>query len=81
MLHRNNDGYVMEDLGSLNGTLVDGQRVEAVSLQNLDEIRVGAFSLVIIIADSDAQPVVGDAPRVYSPFLRTPGPPTASAPL
>ena len=71
-LHHTDDGYVMEDLGSLNGTYVDGQRVEAVALQNLNEIRVGAFSLLIILADSDAQRVVHDSSRSYDSFRAQP---------
>jgi len=46
--HRNTNavGYSMLDLGSLNGTYVNGERVKSVPLTDGDEVQVGKFTLV-----------------------------------
>src|SRR5919204_3835868 len=42
VLVRENDGYVIEDQGSLNGTYVNRKRIEsAVNLQSGDEVQIG----------------------------------------
>ncbi|MGA2450791.1 MAG: GGDEF domain-containing protein [Polyangiaceae bacterium] len=46
--------YVLEDLGSTNGTFVDGVRVERVELKSGDRIRFGA-SVTLSFAILDAQ--------------------------
>ncbi len=38
--------YVIEDVGSTNGTFVNDQRVERQTLQNADRIRLGATEFV-----------------------------------
>ena len=40
------DHYVVTDLGSLNGTYVNQERVEEVVLQNGDELQVGKYRMV-----------------------------------
>ncbi len=40
------DGYVVRDVGSLNGTYVNQHRVETASLHQGDELQVGKFRLV-----------------------------------
>ena len=40
------DGYVMTDMGSLNGTYVNQERVEEMLLQNGDELQVGKYRMV-----------------------------------
>jgi pSer/pThr/pTyr-binding forkhead associated (FHA) protein len=37
--------HVLEDLGSLNGTYVNGQRIGACLLQIGDEVQIGQFRL------------------------------------
>jgi serine/threonine protein kinase len=44
---------VVRDLGSTNGTFVDGQRVEERELEDKSEFRVGGTSLVLVIADAE----------------------------
>jgi hypothetical protein len=46
--HRSNGGlgYSTEDMGSLNGTYVNGERVKSVALNDGDEVQVGKFTLV-----------------------------------
>jgi len=41
---------LLKDLGSTNGTFVNGQRVSAVELQDGDEIRIGATKVAVTIA-------------------------------
>ena len=40
------DGYRVRDAGSLNGTYVNGDRVESCALAHGDEIQVGKFRLI-----------------------------------
>src|SRR5205085_11420704 len=41
------DGYVLKDVGSLNGTYLNRERIEAEApLQNGDELQIGKFKLV-----------------------------------
>jgi pSer/pThr/pTyr-binding forkhead associated (FHA) protein len=43
---RRGDGYVLRDVGSLNGTYVNKDRVEESDLANGDELQIGKFKLV-----------------------------------
>lgn len=45
-LVRVGDGYVLRDAGSLNGTYVNGERVDEAQLRQGDELQVGKFRLV-----------------------------------
>jgi pSer/pThr/pTyr-binding forkhead associated (FHA) protein len=45
-LRRTADGYVVRDVGSLNGTYVNRDRIDSVLLNNGDEVQVGKFRLV-----------------------------------
>jgi pSer/pThr/pTyr-binding forkhead associated (FHA) protein len=44
-LHRTGIGFALRDVGSLNGTYLNRQRVEEGSLRNGDELQVGKFKL------------------------------------
>jgi hypothetical protein len=48
-------GYVVRDVGSLNGTYVNRSRVEEGPLSDGDELQVGKFKLVFV-AGSEADP-------------------------
>jgi len=39
------DGYAVRDVGSLNGTYVNRERVERAGLANGDELQIGTFKL------------------------------------
>jgi DNA-binding NtrC family response regulator len=55
LLRREGEGLTLEDLGSKNGTLVQGVRVQRTRLQLGDEIRVGPVTLrVEEVAPEDA---------------------------
>ena len=44
--------YLLEDLGSRNGTLVDGQKISGtVELQNQSEFQIGSTTLMLIVTD------------------------------
>lgn len=42
---RSDEGYIVRDVGSLNGTYVDRQRVESHLLQASEEVQIGKFRL------------------------------------
>ncbi|MCI6585377.1 MAG: FHA domain-containing protein [Mobiluncus porci] len=42
---REGEGFVVRDVGSLNGTYVDRQRVESHLLQSGEEVQIGKFRL------------------------------------
>ena len=52
-IERTADGYLVRDAGSLNGTYVNQQRVDAVLLQQGDELQVGKFRLVFFQTADD----------------------------
>ncbi len=45
-------GVILEDLGSTNGTYVQGLRIEKVKLENGSEFRMGTHQLQFLVADS-----------------------------
>jgi pSer/pThr/pTyr-binding forkhead associated (FHA) protein len=46
--HRGGTGFTVRDVGSLNGTYVNRERVESATLSNGDEVQIGKFRLVFI---------------------------------
>ncbi|BCB77823.1 hypothetical protein GCM10022251_38540 [Phytohabitans flavus] len=46
--HRQGSGYTIEDLDSLNGTYVNGERVKTAALTAGDEIRIGRYLLTFV---------------------------------
>lgn len=47
---RTEDGFGVRDVGSLNGTYVNGESVEETRLASGDEVQVGRFKLVFFAA-------------------------------
>lgn len=47
-IRRANSGFTLQDLGSLNGTYVNRERVERSDLRSGDEIQIGKFKLVFL---------------------------------
>jgi pSer/pThr/pTyr-binding forkhead associated (FHA) protein len=43
---RTDDGFVVEDVGSLNGTYLNRERIEQASVSNGDEVQIGKFRLM-----------------------------------
>lgn len=46
-IERTQDGYVVSDEGSLNGTYVNQERVDRAVLRHGDELQIGKFRLVL----------------------------------
>ena len=46
---RNDRGYEVRDVGSLNGTYVDHERVEVAPLRDLNELQIGRFVLTFVL--------------------------------
>ena len=46
--HRDGGTFTVRDVGSLNGTYVNRERVEAATLSNGDEVQIGKFRVVFI---------------------------------
>jgi pSer/pThr/pTyr-binding forkhead associated (FHA) protein len=47
-IKRSNGGFALQDVGSLNGTYVNRERVEEAPLRSGDEIQIGKFKLVFL---------------------------------
>jgi hypothetical protein len=47
---RNDNGYAVRDVGSLNGTYVNRERIEESPLASGDEVQIGKFKLVYLAA-------------------------------
>ena len=45
---RGGDGYVVRDVGSLNGTYLNRERIDEEKLNNGDEVQIGKFKLVFL---------------------------------
>ena len=52
--HRGAGGFTVRDVGSLNGTYVNRERVESATLSSGDEVQIGKFRLVFIVGDRQA---------------------------
>lgn len=48
---RKEDGYVLQDLGSTNGTMVDGRMVREIALAPGSEITIGSSRMVLYIGE------------------------------
>lgn len=48
---RQGNGFRVHDAGSLNGTYVNGRRVEDQSVTTSDEVQIGKFKLVAVVAE------------------------------
>lgn len=73
-LKREGDDLVLRDLGSRNGTFVNGARVKEVTLRAGDEIRLGKIALRF---EADAAPGV---PKGFTPQGPAPAPGAAPPP-
>jgi hypothetical protein len=48
---REGGGFVVHDVGSLNGTYVNRQRIDVAALAGGDEVQIGKFRLVFLSGD------------------------------
>ena len=49
---REDETFRVHDVGSLNGTYLNGDRVDDAELQNGDEVRIGKFRLIFFASDA-----------------------------
>jgi hypothetical protein len=54
VIRRDHDTYEISDVGSLNGTYVNHERVETAQLRHLDELQIGRFVLTLIVGGAEA---------------------------
>jgi pSer/pThr/pTyr-binding forkhead associated (FHA) protein len=47
-------GWSIHDSGSLNGTYVNRQRVDAIALQDQDEVQVGKYRFIFVTSSGSA---------------------------
>lgn len=50
-IRRQADGFYVHDLGSLNGTYVNRERVDITKLAEQDELQVGLYKLTVFVAE------------------------------
>ena len=75
---RSNGSFVVEDLGSTNGTFVNGRRISKPEILSPgDRIQVGATTMVVQVSVPAAAP---DADTRSSARMPTPEPPTETTP-
>lgn len=55
-IRREDSGFSIKDVGSLNGTFVNRERVESSQLANADEIQIGKFKLIIFFGTGRVAP-------------------------
>jgi hypothetical protein len=48
VVRRADEGYLIEDAGSLNGTYVNRRRVEKARLEDGDEVQIGKYRLTFL---------------------------------
>ena len=50
-IRRQSDGWYIQDVGSMNGTYVNRERVEVTKLASHDEVQIGKFKLVLFAGE------------------------------
>jgi pSer/pThr/pTyr-binding forkhead associated (FHA) protein len=53
VFNRTADGYTVSDVGSLNGTYVNRDRIETIALKDSDEVQIGKYRLVFFAGHED----------------------------
>lgn len=51
LIRRSETGFTVSDQGSLNGTYVNGKRVEVALLHDGDEVQIGKYRMVYFTGD------------------------------
>jgi hypothetical protein len=49
VLHHRDDAFIIEDLGSLNGTFLNKRRIESGELSDGDELQIGKYRLTFLV--------------------------------
>jgi hypothetical protein len=58
---REGSGFTVHDVGSLNGTYVNRERIDAVALAGGDEVQIGKFRLIYLTSARTAEVVEREA--------------------
>lgn len=53
VIQRGASGYEIRDLESLNGTYVDHERIDTVTLTDMNEVQVGRFVLTFVVGNAE----------------------------
>jgi hypothetical protein len=53
IMPKDGGAYVLRDVGSLNGTYVNRERIDEVQLAPGDEVQIGKFKLVYLVAGNE----------------------------
>lgn len=53
VIQREGDHYEVRDLGSLNGTYVDHERIDTAVLTDMNEVQVGRFVLTFVVGSAE----------------------------
>jgi pSer/pThr/pTyr-binding forkhead associated (FHA) protein len=69
-IDKTDDGYVVEDLGSANGTYLNDEQIQRKLLANDDVLRIGKFSLWVSL-EEDRRKVILDPPSSSTTFQGT----------
>lgn len=56
---RDGPGFTVTDSGSLNGTYLNRERIEAAELHNSDELQIGKFKLVFLTGSDEGRTGAG----------------------
>lgn len=48
-INRDDQGFVLRDAGSLNGTYVNRKRVDEARLHHADEVQIGRYRLTVVV--------------------------------
>jgi len=54
--HRSGSAFTVRDVGSLNGTYLDRERIDEATLSGGDEVQVGKFRLVFLTGPRSGEP-------------------------
>ena len=49
LIERDDSGYILRDVGSLNGTYVNRRRVDEARLRSGDELQIGRYRIVFVL--------------------------------
>jgi hypothetical protein len=52
LLEKDDAGFVLRDVGSLNGTYVNHERVDEARLRHGDEVQIGRYRLSFVLGDA-----------------------------
>ena len=66
-------GYRLRDLGSTNGTKLDGERKDLIELKNGLAVKVGDVTFDFLLNDDELAALAAESPATPSPIIREEG--------